>query len=163
MDEIKFQKQSDQISLALVITTKDILKQQLLQTLYNEAMASGKEIILEGIQSKVDQGPISAMIFGIGADSKISAIRSDSIFPTFFVPGRLYEYLIVRNNSDASIELNGGCTPNGTDLFSGESIEPNGLKPLLITKTPTCITPFFLWSTNWNGCIIDIMTISKGI
>jgi hypothetical protein len=159
MDKIIFKELTGRIVPELVILTNDITKKALIKSLYNEATTNGKELILKNIDLD-DAGFLKSATFGLGDDSSQEGIVQNSVFPTFFVPTRDYSFLILRNITSHDVTLSGGTTPNGSDLFSNIVIAANSRQAILVTVTPQIITPFYIWSANWNGASINVKTIS---
>jgi hypothetical protein len=159
MDKIIFKEQPGRIAPELVIMTNEITKRALIKSLYNEAQINGKDLILKDVELD-DAGFLRSVTFGLGDDSSQEGIIQNSVFPTFFVPARDYSFLILRNTTNHDITLSGGITPNGSELFSAQVIAASSRVPILVTLSPSVITPFFLWSANWNGASINVKTIS---
>lgn len=143
----------------------------MLTALLNEATAGGKTIELIDHDHDNDSNLfVKSMTFGIGADSRQTGIISDSVFPTFFVAGRVFPYLVVFNNTATVLQLSGGTTPAGTELFSSQTIAANGYTSIPLQGgvfTTTAVTPFYLHhgedGDTWNGIAlpgIDIKTNS---
>jgi len=164
MDTLEFIPQTDCISQALVVGTLNPLKQGLLKGLYNEAQAAGKDLVVKTVTLEGAPNYLVRFItIGVGVDPSQTGILLDTAFLTFFSANRLYTYIILKNKTANAVDVSGGITPGGTELFNAETIAANGTKPILISLSTTAVTPLYLTSANWNSSSIDISTLSDPI
>ena len=78
----------------------------------------------------------------------------------FFLAGRIYEYIILKNTTANSVTVSGGTTPGGVELFDSVVVAGNTSVPVTVALTPSVNTPFYLSSANWNSASLNIKTIS---
>jgi hypothetical protein len=161
MDKISFKNQTGRIAPEVVIQTSESTKRALLKSLYNEAQINGRDLILKDVELE-DGYFIKSMIFGLGDDSKQTNVTLNSIFPTFFMPGRVYQIIILENTTNNPVDVICGTIQGGSDLFN-DTVPANGITPILITKAVVTMTPLFISSDNWNGASVNISSISKVI
>ena len=162
MDRISFKNQTGRIAPEVVIQTSDGTKRALLKSLYNESAINGRDLILKDVE--LDDGDfIKSMIFGLGDDSRQTNVTLNSVFPTFFIPGRVYYIIVLENNTANPVDVNGDTVQGGSALFNGVTVPAYGITPVLMTKAVVTMTPLFISSDNWNGASINISSISKVI
>jgi hypothetical protein len=175
MVTIEFIPQSGQNTASPKISPSAINDKGMLTALLNEAADKGR--VLELISHEHDNDTnafVKSMTFGIGADSKQTGIIDDTVFPTFFASGRLFTHLIVTNNTATAIQISGGTTSGGFELFTSESISANQVKAIPLAGayglSTSAVTAFYIHHAGvddtWNSIIapgIDIKTVSEAI
>jgi len=156
--------QSGKVSPKIQVNVTAMSDKAVFTAAVNEAIINGRTLEMVDVLQDSDTNQfVNAIILGIGADSKIKAIAGNSVFPTFFQAGRLYQYLVIKNNTNAPITVNAGTTPGGTDLINGQDIAGNGITAVLVNFPAEAITPVYLWSAGWNGCNVNLSTISDSL
>lgn len=95
-----------------------------------------------------------------GQETSQSGITQDYYNPTFFKAGRTYLNLNVKNTGTGSVIFNVGTTDGGTDLLSDEIVAPGETESFEINQVFNVVTPLYIWSTDWNGAIVEIKTVS---
>ena len=167
LDKITFKPQTGRCSQSFVIMTEDINKMANLSSLNNEAELFGTDIILLEIQLDCEGQYIRSMKFGLGPEIKKTQVHENCFFPNFFSPGRVYEYLIVTNDTEHECQLSGGITPAGTDLFSCKPIAANGTTAIQLDRPFDILTPIFIHDggqdDTWNDSILSFKTVSRKI
>ena len=95
-----------------------------------------------------------------GQQSGQSGITQDYYNPTFFKAGRTYLNLNVTNSGTGDVTFNVGITPNGNELLTDELIVVGQTGSFEINQVFAATTPIYIWSTDWNGAILDVKTVS---
>ena len=161
---LQYLAQAGKVSQRIQVNVTAMSDKAVLTAAWNESVINGRALeLLDVVQDTDSNDFVNAMIFGIGPDSKIKAVSGDSVYPTFFQAGRLYQYLVLKNNTDAIVTVNAGTSPSGVELVNGVDLAANGIQAVLISYPATVITPLYIWSADWNECNINISTISDAI
>lgn len=164
MDKISFKEQPGRISQTLVVETSETSKKALLKALYKESLATGRVIVLTGLNQDDDVNAfVKSMFFGLGQDQQVIGIDGDRSFLEFFGQNTLYQYVIITNEGDTDLVVNGATTEGGSDLFTDENIAPGESKPIKIDQVFSAVTPFFFWSPDWSDNTASLKIISKSL
>ena len=166
MDKITFKPDT------FIVMTEDPNKMAVLSRFYDEAQRNGTDIVLLDVQLDTAGDFVRSMKFGVGADVSMENIITDTVFPNFFSPKRLYRFLIVSNDSENACQLSGGITPGGTELFSNWTIPARvsstipGSVAIPLNRSIDVSTPFFFWKATgdfWGGARLSVKTDSRSL
>jgi hypothetical protein len=175
MITLDFIPQTSNDTSALKFTVSDKGDKNALTTLLAESVRYGRSIELTAHEhDNTDYAPVNSMTFGIGYDSKQTGIISDSVFPTFFASGRHFSHLVVINTKATPIQISGGTTSGGFELFTSETIGASETKAIPLVGayglTTSAVTAFYIHHAGvddtWNSIAADgitIKTISEAI